>query len=174
MNRLQPLTPALSRTTKETTMPRFSEMLDRKAEDIKAPPLPPVGEYLLMGKKHPEVGEIKGRDGTIYDRVTFELAIVEPLEVDPDAIAEFGKVQGMTVRKQFLFNTSPDEEIGRERTLNSIKLFLGSCGVDVESGTLQSMLADFPNTQCRAELIHRPDPNDAERFYLEVGRTYEA
>ena len=153
-------------------MPRFSDMLDRKGEDIKAPPLLPAGEYILMGKKHPDIGEIKGKDGTIYDRVTFEMVVVEAAEVDPDALGAFGKYQGTPVRKQFLFDTSPEEEVARERTLNSIKLFLASCGIDTESGTLQSMLADFPNTQCRAELIHRPDPNDAERFYLEVGRTY--
>ena len=155
-------------------MPRFSEMLDRKSEDIKAPPLLPVGEYLLMGKKHPEISEVKSGDGTIFDKVTFDMVVVEALEVDPDALESFGKYQGTPCRKQFLYDTTPDAETSRQQTEFAIKLFLGSCGIDVESGTLKSWLADFPNSQVRAELLHRPDKRDPDKFYLEVGRTYAA
>lgn len=155
-------------------MARFSDMLDRKAEEIKQPPLLPAGEYFLMGKKHPETAEIKGRDGTIYDRITFELSVTEPAEVDEDALAEFGKVAGYTVRKQFLFNTDPEETAGQERTLNAIKNFMTACGCFQEGMTLKEGFASFPNSVCRGEITHRPDSNDPERFYVEVGRTYEA
>lgn len=155
-------------------MARFSEMVDRKAEEIKAPPLVPAGEYLLMGKKHPETAEIRVGDGTTYERVTFELVVVEPIEVDEDALSEFGKVQGQNVRKQFMFNTNPEEERSQEMTLNAIKRFLESCGCFEDGMTLAEGMAAFPNSTCRAEITHRPDKNDNERFYLEVGRTYRA
>lgn len=155
-------------------MPRFSEMLDRRAEEIKQPPLPPVGEYLFQVKKHPETGEITSKkDGTVYDTLTFEMIVVEPLEVDADQLAEYGKVAGFTTRKQFLFNTAEGEDVARERTLNSIKMFLETLGCFEEGMQLNEGLAASPTMQCRGELTHRADPQDPNRFYAELGRTYK-
>ena len=38
---------------------RFADMLDRKAEDIKAPPVIPIGHYLFQVRAHPENEEVK-------------------------------------------------------------------------------------------------------------------
>jgi hypothetical protein len=151
---------------------RFTEMLDRKAEEIKQPPLAPAGTYLMRCKKHPEMAEVKGKDGTLYDRVDFELSIVAPVEVDEDALAEFGKIEGYTLRRNFLFNTSPEEKTAQERTLNNIKIFLTNLGCFEEGMTLQEGFAGCAGRECIGEVTHRPDPNDPERFYAEVNRTY--
>jgi hypothetical protein len=153
-------------------MTRFTDMLDRKAEDIKRPPLLPVGQYLIQVKKQPEQEETTGNDGTLYDVLRFPCAVVEAVEVDSDELEEYGKVAGAPVRIDFLFNTDPDENAKREGSLNRLKNFLMHLQCFEEGQTVAEGLAASPGSQCMAELSHRPDPNDPENFFLEVKRTY--
>lgn len=153
---------------------RFTEALDRKVEDIKRPPNPPVGHYIWQVTKHPDIDEIESKkNGQTYDRVTFTLQCVSPSDdVDSDELAEFGNVQGYTQRKVFLFPTDEGEKANYERTMFNLRRFLGHLGVD-ESLELGGALAAAVNGQCLGELTHRPDANDPEIIYAEVGRTAE-
>jgi hypothetical protein len=156
-------------------MPKFSDLLDRKAEEIKQPPLLPAGIYQAMVKKYPEVNELRSDKGQ-FERLTFSLEIIAPNEVDEDAIAEFGTVQGYPIRHDFIINNGEDADAARARegTLNRIKSFLTDLGAFSEGMTLQEGLVASVSSSCLVEIGHRPDPNDPERFYTEVKRTYVA
>ena len=155
-------------------MARFSELLDRKSEDITPPPLLPAGTYLARVRKYPDQDETTGRDGTLYDKLTFQLEVVAASEVDEDAISAFGKVAGFPLRHDFLFNTSADEERARANSENRLKNFLSALGVFPEGVSLRDALAASPGSTCLVEVGHRPDNNDPERFYTEVRRVFPA
>lgn len=151
---------------------RFAEMLDRKAEEIKAPPLLPAGLYHVRCKAAAEQDEVNGRDGGLFDKVTFRLEVITPIEVDEDALAEFGKVSGYPLRLEFMFDTAEDEVYKREQTLNRMKQFMENLGTFAEGMSLGEGLVSCAQGQCQAEIGHRPDKNDATKFYTEIKRTY--
>lgn len=156
---------------------KFSEALDRNMEEIKRPPNLPTGNYTWQVKKHPEIDEFESRNtGDTFERITFQLACVSPSDdVDTDELDAYGNVEGALNRKSFLFNTNPDEKAAFDRSLFNIKRFLGHLGLDVDEDgiTLSDALAASVNAQCLGEITHRPDPNDPEIVYAEVGRTAE-
>lgn len=155
---------------------KFSDALDRKLEEIKRPPNPPTGHYTWTVSKHPDIEEnLETRDGRTYDRVTFQCQIVSPSDdVDEDELAEFGNVQGAMSRKQFLFFHGEDDKAAFERSMFNLKRFLGHCGVEADDMPMSEALAASVNCQFLGELTHRPDPNDPEVIYAELGRTAEA
>ena len=150
---------------------KFSDALDRNMEEIKRPPNPPVGHYIWAVKKHPETDSFESKNsGKTFDRLSFSLSIVEASDdVDPDELAEYGNVQGFMSNKTFLFDN--EDEAGFERSMFNLKRFLTDhLGVD-EALSMSEALAASVNMQCLGELKHRPDPNDPEIVYAEIGRT---
>lgn len=153
---------------------KFSDSLDRKLEEIKRPPNPPVGHYIWQIDKHPEIEEFTARStGAEFERVTVTLSCVSACDdVDPDDLAEYGNIQGYKSRKTFMFPTDPDEKASYERSLFNFRRFLGHAGVD-EDLALNEAMAECIGKQVMAELEHRPDPQDPEVVYAEVGKTAE-
>lgn len=156
-------------------MTKFADLLDRKAEDIKQPPLIPAGTYQAMVEKYPDLTELKSDKGQ-FERLTFEMKIISAYEVDEDALGEFGTVQGVPFRMDFIINNGEDADAARARegTLNRIKTFLTNLGVFSDGMSLQEGLMAAVSASCLVEIGHRPDPNDPERFYLDPRRTYAA
>jgi len=153
---------------------RFTDSLDRSMEEIKRPPNLPVGHYTFTVQKHPDMDELTGRDGTVYDRLTFQMVCqAAGDDVDPTELEEFGNVQGVMIRHNFLFNTDPDEQNRFKQTEFNLKRFLGHLGVDVDNMKLNEALAESIGKSCLAEVSHRPDPNDPEVVYQEIRRTAE-
>lgn len=155
-------------------MARFVDQLNRTADEIKAPPLPPIGRYLFQVKKHPTIDEFTSRKGDLFDSIMFECAIVAPIEVDADDLAAYGRIEGYTMRKRFLFNTNEAEMVAQERTLNEIKKFLQVLGCFTDGMNLQEGLAGAANRQFQGDLTHRPNPEDPERFFAELDSVYPA
>lgn len=153
---------------------RFSDALDRKLEDIKRPPNLPVGHYVWQVQKHPDMDDIESsKTGMTYDRIVFQLSCISASDdVDEDELADFGNVQGQVQRKTFMFPTDEEEKASFERTMFNLRRFLGHLGVD-ENLPLSEALANSVGQQCLGELTHRPDPNDPEVVYAEVGKTAE-
>lgn len=152
---------------------RFSDSLDRKLEEIKRPPNPPVGHYIWQINKHPDIDEFTSRAGDDFERITFHLTCVGPGDdVDPDELNEYGNVAGYRNRKTFLFADSEADQANFDRSMFNLKRFLGHCGVD-EGLSLTEGLAASVGAQCLSELTHRPDPEDTEVIYAEVGTTAE-
>lgn len=151
---------------------RFTDALDRKMEEVKRPPNPPVGHYTWQVKKHPDSDSFESRNtGKTFDRLTFQMSCVAPSDdVDPDDLSEYGDVAGFITSKSFLFDN--EDEQAFDRSMYNLKRFLEHLGVD-ESLSLSEALAAAVGAQCLGELKHRPDPNDAEIVYAELGRTAE-
>lgn len=149
---------------------RFTDALDRKLEDIKRPPNPPVGHYTWQVRKHPETAQFESRTtGKTFDRVVFSMVCVAPMDdVDIDDLEEYGNVAGFVTSKTFLFDNEDDQAF--ERSMSNLKRFLDHLNVpeDLELG---EALATSVGMQCIAELKHRPDPNDAEVVYAELDKT---
>jgi hypothetical protein len=151
-------------------MPRFADVLDRNMEDIKRPPPPPLGHYIMRVTKMPDPAEeMTGRDGTLYEKLTIPVAIVSAAEdVDPAELSAYGNVSGVPLRFQFIFNTTDQAKF--EGTLNRLKEFMAKCGVDVVDGRLGEKMPELVNAQFVAQLEHRMDPNDESVVYPEIGR----
>lgn len=147
-------------------MGMFDEMLDRKAEDVKAPPLLPVGTYTVRVKKHPDIV-----DKEEFEIVEFQLEAMEADNVDPVELEEYGKVQGFPLRMSFLFPKDPERKRDNESALNRLKTFMSTLGVP-EDGSIREMMAQTPNTQCLAEVIHVPDKTDPEVVYANIRKVY--
>lgn len=151
-------------------MPKFTDALDRRGEDIKRPPNPPVGHYTWQVQKQPSNESFEAKSsGKTFDRVAFPMVIVEASDdVDPDELKEFGNPAGFMSSKTFLFDN--EDEQAFERSLNNLKRFLEHLGVDTGQ-ELGQMLSDSVGAQCLGELKHRPDPTDSEIIYAELGKT---
>ncbi len=151
---------------------RFQDALDKQGQDIERPPNMPVGTYRWVISKHPTMDSIA--DGR-FDVIDFMLQCVEPLEdVDPDAISEYGKVQGKVMRHRFLFNTDPNEKAAFDRTLFNLKIFLREhvgLGESFDNMTLKEALAESVNQEVLASVSWRPDRNDPEIVYDQIDKT---
>lgn len=153
-------------------MPRFSDALNRTAEEIQRPKPLPIGHYVLQVTKHPEQ---RASQDNLYEWLTFNCVVVSPSEdVDPDMLAEFGKVAGVPVRKEFMFSTDDEDKNRFEQTLNNVKQFLEHLGVDISVGTMKEWLPQAVNARFLCEITHRPDKNDPEVVYIQAGRTAAA
>ncbi len=152
---------------------KFSDALDRKLEDIKRPPNPPVGHYVWQINKHPDIDEFTSRAGDDFEKITFQIACAEPGEdVDTDELAEYGNVVGYRSKKEFLFADSEADQANFDRSMFNLRRFLGHCGLE-EGLSLTEALAASVGTQFLGELTHSPDPDDTEVIYARVGTTAE-
>jgi hypothetical protein len=155
------------------TLMNFTESLDRKMEEVKRPPVLPLGHYIAAVKAHPDLEDFESsKTGVTYDRVTFQLSVVAAHDdVDPDELAEYGNVAGVPLRKTFLFSRSEDDKANYERSRFQLRQFLEEhLGMDAGMAFNEAFAACV-NAQCLVELKHRPDPENPEVIYAEAGRT---
>ena len=151
----------------------FTDSLDRSMEEVKRPPVLPVGHYITAVAKHPDLEDFESsKTGITYDRVTFQLSVVSAHDdVDPDELSDYGNVAGAQLRKTFLFSRDEGDKASYDRSMFNLKRFLCEhMGLD-ESLPLNELLAASVNGQTLTEVTHRPDPNDPEVIYAEAGRT---
>ena len=153
-------------------MARFADALNRQMETIKRPPPLPIGHYIMSINKMPGAPEAMNSSKGSFEKLTINVQIVSASDdVDPDELSDFGNVAGTPLRLDFIFNNDPAESAKFEGTLNRLKSFMQHCGVDADSGVLGEKLAELVGMQFLGEVRHRPDPNDPEIVYNEVGRT---
>lgn len=151
----------------------FNKALNSAVESIERPPVPPVGHYVWQITKVP-VMEKRGKDD-MYQVVEFPLQAVSVFEdandVDPDDLKAYGKVTGIRDRLTFMFDTTDDARF--QQTLFRLKTFLKDhLKLDVNENTpLKEALNMAVNKRFVAPLSHRPDPQNPETLYTQVGRT---
>ena len=150
----------------------FTEALNVKVEDIERPPLAPIGYYTFKVSKPPVFDTVgQGRWEVVY----FPLVATEASEdVDPDDLREVGGVSGVRVRKQFMFNKGDDDEAkaGAARTLSNLRTFLEKhLAMDISGMTLKEAIDSSVGEQCMGEVQHRPNPEDPDNPFLDLGRT---
>ena len=137
----------------------FSSILDTPIEDVKPPPLLPVGTYHTVIVGMPETGKSSQKQTDFYK---FRHRIVAALDdVDQDQLAE----------------AYPDGVAGKEidstlyvteKSLFMLADFLKNCGISGKS--LKAGIDDTPNAEVLVFIKHEPN-NDGTRFFARVGRT---
>lgn len=144
----------------------FNDALNVKMEEIERPPLIPVGTYRAVVSKVPVSDTIS--EGK-YDTLDFMLKLAEAQDdVDQDELKEYGPLSSATVRHRFLFNT--EDKAMFDRTLYNLKRFLEE-HLKVEGGSLKECINNALNHQCLVAVKWRPDKDDPEIQYNEVGKT---
>ncbi|RMD51696.1 hypothetical protein D6827_01675 [Candidatus Parcubacteria bacterium] len=151
-------------------MVSFTKALDRNLEDVKRPKPLPTGTYITRIVDRPGIDEFTASSGVQYERLSFQLAIEGPDEVDEEELEDFGNPAGYKLQRTFLIDTT--DEAGFEKTLYYIKQFLGNAGVETEGVTLGEAIEQAQGASMIVEVGHRPDPKNPENVYPEVKRTF--
>lgn len=150
---------------------RFSDALTRRADEIKRPANLPLGHYVFSVKKIDQGSVADGK----WDTIDFTCTVISAQDdVDPDDLESFGKVAGDIQRKKFMFNTDQAEARSFEQTMVNLRTFLENCNIGFEASsemTLGEGLSNVIGAQFIGELQHRPDKQNAEIVYTEIGRT---
>lgn len=151
----------------------FNKALTTAVESIERPPVPPIGHYVWHITKVPTM-EKRGQDD-MYQVVEFPLKAVKVFEdandVDADELKAYGKVENITNRLTFMFDTTDEAKFAQ--TLFRLKTFLKEhARVDMDDKTaLKEALNSAANKRFVGELRHRPDKQNPEVIYAEIGRT---
>ena len=151
----------------------FSKALDIKTDKIERPPLPPVGHYIFEINKPAQLSTVGKNDE--YDLVTFPCKAVDVFgdDVDPDELKKFGGVKMVVSQHKFMFNKADDEEsaASNARTLYNLKRFLTEhLGIE-EGNSLRETIDAAHGQQFVANIQYRPDRDNPEIVYAELGRT---
>lgn len=148
-------------------MPNFADIASKPVADIERPPLLPVGTYRWRVTKIPEQTSV-GQDNQ-WDVVNFACQVVEVLD-NVDREDYKGNPIGVPNRVSFMFDTT--DEVKFEQTLFRMKTFLekhlkvAEAGMAVTEALNASQGAEF-----LGDIKWRPDKNDQEVFYAEIGNT---
>jgi hypothetical protein len=158
-------------------MPKFSDALNRTADDIKRPANLPIGNYIFTVKSV-EQGEMSSAKGS-WETLDFLLVVQSPCDdVDPDEIEAFGaNIDGQMIRKRIMFSNDEAESRGFELSMNDLKRFLEHCQVGFTAGgemTVGEAIANLPGAQVQGQVTHRADKNNPENLYPEVRQTAPA
>lgn len=146
----------------------FLEALDTRLEDIKRPPMLPVGHYRAQVKKIPEIIDEHER----YQYVEFYFQIIGAEEdVDPTELQEFGNVSGEIRTRRFLFDK--EEERSFRRTEYQLRKFLTDhLNIDgAESMPMRQALDAAPGHSCLVQIGRRADKQDKKIIYEDVKGT---
>lgn len=146
-------------------MPSFSDILNKTAESIERPPLPPKGTYVFVVNGQPKDNKRKE-----YEVLDFSLKGVRPTEdVDSDDLKAYGSPANIIVRKSFLFNT--EDEAAFKRTEFNLREFLMThLGMD-GSLSLKELITMANGKQCLGVIDYRPDQENPEVMYVDLKRT---
>lgn len=151
----------------------FNKALNTAVSAIERPPVPPIGHYVWQIAKVP-VMEKRGQDD-MYQIVEFPLKCVGVFEdandVDPDELKAYGKASNIIDRLTFMFDTTDDAKFAQ--TLFRLRTFLKDhLLLEISDETpLKEALSMTANKRFIAPLSHRPDKNDPEVLYTQVGKT---
>ena len=139
-------------------MGTFEDILNRPADDIKPPPVLPVGTYHTVLVGLPEKGKSSKKQTDFFK---FKHKIVSPLDdVDEEALAALdGGAVGKEVDNTFYMT---------ENSAFMLKDFLVNCGC--EGSTLGAMIDNSPNREVLIHIKHEAS-EDGQRTFAKVGYT---
>ncbi len=147
-------------------MPNFADILNKKADDIEKPPLPPQGTYRFEITKVPEFKEVGGGD---WDMLIFQCKAVEAMDnVDVDDYK--GDIANIRLSKTFLFNRNDEAEFAK--TEYSVRTFLENhLGVLTGDTSMGEALNESKGAQFLGDVKWRADNRSEGEFQAEIGRT---
>jgi len=142
----------------------FSDITNKKLEEVERPPLAPVGTYRWQVTKLPTI--TTSSDGK-WDIVNFPIRALEALD-DTDMSDYAGEVTSITESVRFMFNKEDEVEFKKSeyRLRNFLEKALKCAD---ETSTLGVAMNASVNQQFIAPLTWRPDKNDTSIFYTQLG-----
>ena len=150
-------------------MTSFSDILNKRGDQIERPKPLPVGHYMAMVKGLPEQATI-GKSST--PALVFILTIMSPLEdVDQQSLMECGGAAGKTMRHT-LYLQGKDEN-AQKAVEWRLRQFLEQLGCFSESKTLAECIQESPGRALRIEVSHRPS-DDCQMIYTDIKSTSAA
>lgn len=152
----------------------FSKALDVKAAEVQAVPLPPIGHYVFQITAPGQINT-EGR----WNSVRFTAKAVSTFEdandVDPDALAEFGKVTSIVNSVSFMFDSEEGTETDLIQFQNRVKKFCADHLKieDAENKSLRQLLAEAQHKRFVGQMVHKQDKRDpsGETMQAQIGRT---
>jgi hypothetical protein len=150
----------------------FSEILNKKMDEIERPPLLPVGHYTAKIVKPPVLSD-KSSDKGSWDILEFTLMPVAAGEdVDTDDLAKFGAFGPASAQRlSFMFNK--EDQLACDRTTFNLKNFLTEhCGITGDDkSSLKELLDQSVGAHCMMFIRWEPDRNNPEIQYARIART---
>lgn len=149
-------------------MPSFTEIANKKVEDIERPPLPPVGTYRWSITKLPEVS--KSNDEK-WEFLRIPCRAVEALD-NVDMADYKGDVSNIAMSVSFVFNV--EDEVAFEQTLFRVRQFFEKhVGCAEPDMTLAQAINASVNGQFLGDVTWRQDKRDesGETMQADIGRT---
>lgn len=150
-------------------MANFSEIANKKLAEVERPPVPPVGMFRWQVTKVPQIEDVANGQ---YTQITVPCKAIEAYDnVDSDELSAFGGIKNVTANKRFLYDNQDATKGGQ--TEFQIRQFLEKhCQIEMtDDTTIAEGLAKCVNAQFDGELKHRPDKNDPEIKYHEIGKS---
>ena len=148
----------------------FADALNTRSGAIERPPLIPVGTYMARVKALPTMDSVGDNKWDVLD---FQLLLQAAGEdVDQSDLAAYGGLGAQSVlRHRFMFNK--EDEAAFNRTLFNLKRFLlDHLQIEGDDNTVLKQLLDASvGHTCNVFVRWRPDKNDPEVQYAEVGKT---
>lgn len=147
-------------------MADFASILNKKAEDIEKPPLPPQGTYRFSITKVPESSESASGE---WDMLNVLCRAVEAMDnVDLDDYK--GEVTGIMLRKSFLFNKNDEAEFAK--TEYQVRQFLENhVGVLEGDMSIGEALNACKGAEFLGDVSWREDKRTEGEFQADIGRT---
>ena len=130
----------------------FSSVLDKPADDIKRPPLPPMGSYVAVVDGQAVTRKVGQNQTQAWD---FNMKLLQPVQVDgePEAVQA---ALGRNIRATFF-----ETEDAAWRLVRFLKEHLV---IPSEGKTARQMIAEAGGRQCMVTIIHRPSQDGSEMF----------
>ena len=138
----------------------FTDILNKRADEIERPKPLPVGTYLGMVQGAPEFGNI-GKENTAVANFTIRLLQAND-DVDREALANVGGLDGKTVRHRFFLTDAAMYRL-KEFLVNDLQIEEGT-------STLGQLVSEAAGRQVYLTIKHRPS-QDGSQIYHEVGST---
>jgi hypothetical protein len=137
----------------------FSKILSKPADSIEKPKPLPVGMYLCTVEKY----EVREAGDKGVAEITLK-PIAPQDDVDMTDLQEQGGIGERRLRYSLWLD---------ENALWKIKTTADALGVAHVGKSIGELLAEFPNHQCMATVIHKPSAN-GEEIYANVGKLLAA
>lgn len=147
-------------------MPNFADILNKRAEDIEKPPLPPQGTYRFKITKVPEFKEVGGGD---WDMAIVQCQAVEAMDnVEVDDYK--GDITNIRLSKTFLFNKNDEAEFAK--TEYAFRQFLENhAQVLTDDMSVGEALNACKGAEFLGDVKWRADSRSEGDFQAEIGKT---
>ena len=152
----------------------FNDVLNTPVEDIRRPPLPPIGSY-KMGVIKTDIREQPGRDKS-WGVIDFTLRGIAPQDdVDMDDMRAYGDAKNIVQRRSFMFERGGDEA-SLATTLFNLKRFVTEhLNIEWPDGQgVKQILPKCINAVCIANIQYNPDKNDPDLMHANIKSTTSA